>query len=443
MTSVEVAEIRRPLSAYEHGFATIHDISPLNVVAWVRVRGEVRAEWLARAAAWVVAAHPLLRVRVGPGQRGRREFEPVAGARLPIRTVSAAPQDDAAAFREIDEVELCTPIDQRHAPLVRMVDIVHAAGTTQEAHDLILTGAHVIVDATALLALLRQIITAAAEFDELPVDAGHPAPYDLIPARARGLGRTAAVMLGDQLIGAVRRPRRVTVDDWVPIPQRRTRLLSRTIAGERVEALLHACRREQTTVHGALAAALAGAVGADLVPGGTGRVTIGSAVDLRADLIPVVGPDELGSYVTDLPGHIAFGPAVNFWDTARMASRNIVRRKDFGQHLTTLTAARLLFPQRWANTNRRVITFLDRQGPFGVGLSNLGRIDFPDRVGAWELSDAQFTASTPTGRISCSVTTGASALHWNFSYVAGLVATPRAERIAGDAVAAVLAAIDT
>ncbi|MFB8007974.1 hypothetical protein [Nocardia sp. NPDC056000] len=439
LTTLVSPRVRRPLSAYEHGFSVIHEMSPLNVTAWARVHGRVPEKLLTMAAARAVAAHPLLRVRVAPGNGTGRWFEPVADPVLPIRIVRANPGSADAAADEIDSVELTTPIDQRTAPLVRMVDVIHAEGTSDEAHDLILTGAHLIVDATALIALLREIITTAAGFRDDTEHPALPSPYDLVPSRARGLGRTAAIMLADQIVGAIQRPTRLPVDDWTPIRERRTRLLRRTIDGERIPALLAACRRERTTVHGALTAALAGAVGTDL-PGRTGRVTIGSAVNLRTDLRPAIGAGELGSYVTDLPGHIAFGPNSDFWESARAATRNIKRRRSFGQHLSTLAAARILFPPRWEKANRRVVTLLDRQGPFGVGLSNLGPVEFPDRVGAWQVSDAQFTASIPTGRIGCSVTTGRDALYWNFGYVEGLIATERAERLADEAVTALLAA---
>ena len=57
-------EVRRPLSPVERWFWIADQISPLNVIARVRLTGHVPEGVLERAAADLAAEHPLLRVAI-------------------------------------------------------------------------------------------------------------------------------------------------------------------------------------------------------------------------------------------------------------------------------------------------------------------------------------------------------------------------------------------
>jgi hypothetical protein len=207
----------------------------------------------------------------------------------------------------------------------------------------------------------------------------------------------------------------------VPPERRRTRLLHRELPGDQLDALVRRCRRERVTVHSVLAAALAAAVAPE-----EKRVTIGSPIDFRAELVPPVTPHDAGAYVATVPTYVRVG---NLWTAARAVYRDLRRRKRLHQHLALVRLLRLMSPRSVGESDRAVAA-VDRMGPGNVCLSNIGRFAFPDRIGPWTLSGAQFVAGiSVSGYLVAAVNTSHGALHLNFTYIDGAVTADRAERV--------------
>jgi hypothetical protein len=126
---------------------------------------------------------------------------------------------------------------------------------------------------------------------------------------------------------------------------------------------------------------------------------------------------------------------------ARGASRDLRRRTRFHQHLALVSLLRFMSPRSVA-TSARAVAMVDRMGPGNVCLSNIGRYDFPDRIGEWALSGAQFIADVSvSGCLVATVNTSHGALHWNFTYIDGAIPGERAERLADGAVRALLSGL--
>jgi hypothetical protein len=463
----EVGEVRRPLSPMERWYWICDQISPLNVIARVRVAGVCAAEDLERASAQLAQEHPLLRVAVAAAPDGScPRFVAAQDARLPVRVVRADGPDADRWEREVDEVELVCSLDWRSGPLARIVDVAGGAGgTADERHDLILTVSHVIADGTTALELLRRLVELAATGGS---DAGAqpwaplapraprlplPAPEAMLPRRVNGLPRAvhlAAAVVVDAIATAVARPRRLRPVTPVAPDRRRTRLIRRQLDAGQLDELASRCRREGVTVHSALAAAMAIAVAGvdvavdaavDAAAGATARtrrVCVGSPVDFRAELVPPVGPRDAGAYVATVPSHIRVGPRVDLWAAARGAERDLRRRRRLGHHLALVSLLRLMSP-RSVGQSGRAVAAVDRMGPGNVCLSNLGRFDFPSRVGRWEVTGAQLIAGVSvSGCLVATVNTSHGALHWNFTYVDGALTREGAELVADRAVRALL-----
>jgi hypothetical protein len=114
-------EVRRPLSPVERWFWIADQISPLNVIARVRVTGHVSEGVLERAAADLAAEHPLLRVAVRADADGAHPEFTRSSQSIPVITVHGG---NAEWERYVDEHELRTAVDWRYGPLVRIVDVV-------------------------------------------------------------------------------------------------------------------------------------------------------------------------------------------------------------------------------------------------------------------------------------------------------------------------------
>jgi hypothetical protein len=433
-------EVRRPLSPVERWYWIADQTSPLNVIARVRLTGNLPKGVLDRAAAGLYAEHPLLRLAIRADADGSRPAFTPSSQRISVRKVHG---DDCEWERQVDEHELRTSLDWRSGPLVRIVDVV--LDSAEEEHDLVLTVSHIVGDAMTALSLLRRLIELAAANG--CVVGSRPAvgtPEDLLPARnrgPRGIARLAVTGLALGVATAVARPARLAPESRVEPTRRRTRLVRRVLTSTQVDALLRRCREERVTVHGALAAAMAMVIGPKAAQKASGRLCIGSPIDFRSELEPVIAADEAGSYVNTVPSFARFGGNRELWSIARQINRSLRRRKRLGQHLTTLWGMRFICPASVAKSSR-VFGHIERNGFLNVGISNLGRYEFPTQLGEWKLSGAQFiTGISISGYLIATANTSHDELFWNFSYIDGAVSRDAAQGFADGCLETLLRAI--
>lgn len=447
------SEIRRPLSPVERWYWVCDQISPLNVIARVHVSGAMAPGLLADAAAALVLEHPLLRVAIAAADDGSDpEFVAATEARLPIRHVDGS--DPAAWEREVDRFELATSVNWRTGAMARLVDVVSGErGSAGESHDLVLTISHIIADGTTALALLQRVVELAAllsDDDDRTVESvarprpALPSPEGMLPRKfvgAPGFARVVGAGVVDQAVAAAARANRLQPEVPVPAHERITRLTRRSLTAEQVAVLLDRCRREGVTVHGALSAAVAAAVGRIVAPDG-GKVCVGSPIDFRSELEPPVPADAAGAYVATVPTYIDVGSDVDFWTTAGRVNRELDRRKRFRQHLALIATLKLVAPKS-VGASERTVALVDSRGPGNVCISNIGRYDFADRIGPWALSGAQFIAGVSiSGFFVVTVNTSHDTLHLNFTYIDTVVSEDRANRLADDCVRTLLGALD-
>ncbi|MDG4763201.1 hypothetical protein O7632_03620 [Solwaraspora sp. WMMD406] len=471
-------EVRRALSPLERWYWIADQVSPLNVIGRVQVRGHLPEPLLRAALDRLRRRHPLLRVAIAAEPDGRSPRFVPSDRPIPLRLVTAdapvapgdaVPPGDGSPppwVQRVDEHELVDRVDWRTGPLCRAVVITHPSATglaDDETHDLLLTMPHCVADGTTVLALLRQWIDLAervrvgatdgtdsavdTESGE-PGEVGEPAlpgSEAMFPRRFRGLVGTLRLrwLLAQDLFRVRRhRPARVVPSRFVPFTERRTRLIARTLAPDQVEALVAACRRERTTVHGALAAAMVLAVAAEAGSPAPGHVTIGSPITFRDALEPAVPERAVGTYVATVPTFVAYGPDRSLWDLARAISDDLATRRRVGSHFAMVDLVTLSCPKSVAAAGR-FIEMMERTGPVNLCLSNIGRHDFPDRVGPWRLSGAQFVAGlSVVGYFVSTANTSHGQLSWNFTYVPDALSADRATALVAASVDAVSAAID-
>jgi hypothetical protein len=427
-------EVDRPLSPVERWYWIADHFSPLNVIARVRVRGPVSVPALRQALDALRCRHPLLRTTIAVDDVGRNPAFVTGRARpLLLREARDGPWE-----REVDDRELVDRIDLRRGPLCRAVVVTVAPGV----HDLLLTASHVIADATTVLFLLREWLELAAGHmvDDRPA---LPAPEDIFPARHRAL--RGALGMAARLLPDQRKLRRAGVRRLVPTEPvvdecRRTRLVHRSLAPDALGALLLACKRNECTVHGALAAALTTAVAHDAAVPGPCEYVLGSPIDFRAELVERVSNRDAGSYIATVPSFVPYVPNGEFWSTARAVSRDVAARRRRGDHFAVVNLLRWACPPGPAESEsfRRLV---EAKGPGNLCLSNIGVHAFPGQIGPWRVSDAQFvTGVSISGYLAATVNTSHDHLFWNFSYVERALSRDRAERIADDSVTVLLSA---
>lgn len=425
--------LQRPLSPLERWYWILDQISPLNVISRVRVDGALDAELLRTAANALAGRHPFLRVAIAAESDGTEPRFVPSEQPIEVRSVTG---DTATWEREVDETELARSVDRAAGPLARILHVDQG-----DAHDVVLIVSHVIADGTTALSLLHDLLAyaAAAQRGEpatLTDLATFDAPEDRLPKKYRGSLGTARAMrvaLVEQARLTAARPKRLQAQLPVAASARRTRLLRRELGGAELDQLIAACRGAGVSVHGALSAALALAAGEQMTPGAPGKLTIGSPIDFRGELQPPVRPEEAGAYVCTLPTVLEYGPASDFWAIAARTNRDLRARSTAAQYFSAVAMVAVITPKSVGQSDK-AMRMVEERGPGNICLSNIGRYDFPDRIGDWPVSGAQFIAGISTsGYFVGTVNTSHGTLFWNFTYIADIVSAERAERIADDA----------
>jgi len=450
----------RPLSPLERWHWVADRISPLHVIARARVYGALPIPLLRRALDELQDRHPLLSVAIRADDADMEPWFVPRPVPIPLRSRNLDTGGSAhlACWWEVEvnERELCEPIDVSRGPLARAVILtrVAASGTGEDVHDLLLTLSHCIADGTTALALLEEWIRLAARRagagPHSVVDPGparwpvRPEAEAMFPRRHQGLPGAMSAMtrqLRDQASWPRRQARRLAPSTPVPAEQRRTRLLHRSLSQAQFSALMRVCDREDTTVHGALAAAMIAAVAQETGVAGPGRYVIGSPVDFRADLEPPVSRREAGSYVATLRSYPLYRPGEPLWPTAREVSRDLARRRRNGGHFAVVNLLGLMGPES-AATSGPSVRRLESRELGDLRLSNIGRYDFPDRIGEWRVDGAQFVAGVSvSGYFVATVNTSHHQLHWNFTYAEGVLSRKRAQGLVTACVEGLLSAV--
>ncbi|AOM41427.1 phthiocerol/phthiodiolone dimycocerosyl transferase family protein [Xenorhabdus hominickii] len=416
--------IHRPLSAVERWYWICDQFSTLNVISRVRVYGELCYETLRYALDELQARHPLLRAKVEHDKGLNPRWLPIHQP-IPLRKVYC--ERDDQWIHEINERELLERIDPDTGPLIRVVVISDPNGI----HDLLVTVAHTIADGTTVLSLAEQWLTLASGSTTIKgTNRVLASVEELRPPQFigdEGDKRLAEQNAGDTELIAQCKPGRVKPSVMIPFELRQSQLLHRELNEDELDAVIQVSRRHKTTVHGALTAALVLAVAHD-ANFQSNYFAVGSPVNFRGELLPPVRSDEVGSYVATVLSIVDY--SLPFWDIARSITTDLSERRLHGHHFNLLTMIVANAPQSIADA-RAFMEFMEAEGPINLVSSNLGLFPFPNQIGEWKLSDAQFLSGiSVNGYFVATINSSHKRLFWNFTYIKNLIPENRAEFLA-------------
>lgn len=429
--------VERPLSLFEKVIWRLSEAAPLNFTVFCRVSGPMTEELLRQALAAAQKRHPLCQVRIEETGHGP-EYRTSGVPELPMR-VHLAESDKCLG---IVEEEINTPISWKTGPLVRCALILNPA----QRHHVLLTFHHVVGDATSGVYLMRDLIDAAARAERAGSSVDLPQFVDSIPLDHRlpiyargfsGFRRTVGLATRTLLQNArLGRPSRIPPDRDVPTSERRTRVLGRTLEPDLAERLRARCRHEETTVHGALTAAICLQVAHEVGPGKSVSIRHRTAVNMRDMLLPQVDED-IGLFTSMVFYRGKVCRRDGFWDVARVVNRQIKSAIAEG---TPAIVARMvprfysmlggdrLSPQKLASLWRR-------HNPTTTGLTNIGALQIETQQGAFAIEDLQFAVSPAAlGDFTCCCSSLHGRLFWNFMLPDPTFRPERAEKLTDEAV---------
>jgi hypothetical protein len=362
----DFSEVVRPLGSLEHLLWLMDQSHPVHFAMIAEVEGDASPRAWRQALDRVQARRPLLRVSIDEAPAGMPEFRREEDSPIPLRIV----EDDDPSSRWKIEVgeELATPFNPSEAPLARAVLI---QGRRDAAF--ILIAHHSIADGMSLAFAIRDTLHALA--GALSGDwLCRPSQDEILKgvlARSGepGGGEEQTAPAGPATIRRQRDGARPEVQGLSLAPAFTARLRDRT-------------RRERTTVHAALRAALAvagrrvSAAWQDIPVRGVSPVNTRPTLGVGKDCGVFVGA------VTSTlhPGLSELG-ATGFWDLARHAKSERCPRPDARGHRRGGVGAA---GGRRRRTRRRHGVRVRGDAREGL-LTNLGSLSFPGQFGALKL----------------------------------------------------------
>lgn len=426
----------RALGDMEHGVWRLDQVAPLNFTTTGLVRGPLEVEAARAALPALAARHPLLRSAIAPGS--------------PARFLDGAPPLALREVRSADwvavlEEEINTRVPDA-GPLARFTLVHGEAGATR----LMVTLHHAIGDGLSGAYLLRDWLAALSRTPgnaaAAPALAPRPALDALLP---RGFSGARAFLrhvryLASELLAVLRhgqplRPRR----DATPLAMdRRARVIPVELPPETTAALVARARDEDTTVHGALSAAMLLGVLADAGRPRAG-VAFGSPVNLRGALTPAVG-DDVGFFVSMATFRATARLDEPLWALARRVRQALEQLQRRGTHLSLVD----LMPRilRWLGAERLSPRALAQRWEGRIvattGLTNLGRLQLEDTFGPLTLETSHFAVSPSLfGEFLATATTLRGRLCWNFVWTDPTFTEAHARALVADVVARLEAAL--
>jgi hypothetical protein len=416
----------RPLSPAEATLWRLDRASPVGFTTIARVTGRLDEAALRAGLAAAQARHPLLRVRIEAVGIGGARFVPGAGE-IPLRCEDG-PADGWAA---VAEREVNTSVPWARAPLARAVWLRHGP----EDGTLLVTLHHSVGDGKSGVFVVRDVLAGAVG---LPLGEARPfhGPVEArIALRGARLWWVAARTLGRELWRMARhgRPRPLVLDTPGPPSGRRYRVRGLGLDPDATARLTERARAEGTTVHGALSAALLQAVAT--VQGGPATMGCGSAVDIRRHVVPPLA-DEVLFAVSAANVTVRVSPDGDLWALARAIRADLLADVERGGPLALHHAIHVVL--RLADRGRldpdRFAALAHRANISTTGVTNLGRLDVPERYGPLTARTMHFVVGpSALADLVTTSTSFAGRLAWNFVAATPQIADARLDRIVAEA----------
>ncbi len=350
---------------------------PIFFTMTARIIGDLSLAELENALTKVRQKHLLTAVKVIDDGETPPYFVQTDPADVPLRIIEDGTD---GLWLEVIAQELVTLIDATKDPLVRFVWI-QGDGFS----DLIAVCHHAVADGLSASYLMRDMMTFLGnpELNVAPLPM-NPGLEELIPAdvEAELLPAIQAEMEEQMVHFATATP----MPREVPPPSKFV-VHGRELTSAQTAVLVQQARAEETTVHGALGAAFLLAFtqqfGAE-----TGYTrTIQSPINLRPHLAEPL-TESMGTFVHIATTEIDCTPTQDFWQVARAVRDGFVAKLTPAELFSFLLMVKLtpfIDRESFETIYHTSMNARPDHAPYDFSLSNIGRLDFVEQYGRFQL----------------------------------------------------------
>lgn len=357
----------RKLAGLEYAMRLSDDVTPFNIVAVVRIEGDLPLASLRDALDEVQRRHRLLRSRIVPaGKDYFFHFDVTAPIPLDVRQ-----RVDANSWIAAAQDELHRAFDLPAGPLLRCLYLSDASGG-----DLVVTIHHTIIDGTSAVHLFGELLSLCA--GQTPSAAGETLEEGALPARAlfprshSGLNmvRAVAAYMGRQMAEEVAfRWRSRGVRKQTIAATGRCRILPVRVSPALTATLIRASHRRRITLNAILGAAMMEAMRRRFYPSPRVPLWHITFADLRPRLRVSVPDSVLGCFLTMFRFTVMVEGDGDFWSLAERIQQSTVRAARAGdRHLNHALSPGMF----------RMLFGLKAFRMAATTLSYYGAVQFPD-----------------------------------------------------------------
>ncbi len=412
----------RKLTPYSEEFELYHtELDGAGLVAsLMRVRGSLKIDVLKQSLSLLQKRHPYLQIHIVKKTDGMY-FEAKGTPEIPLRIVKRKKENQ---WLEVIEEELNHKIDSLRGPLIKLAYIPSAIGS--DLFDLIFTIHHSISDGASFMQLCREFLdycARIAEGEQVEVE-GLPLspPVEQLLPRARTVSQFNIFLFTLKLIlnKLLKKPRQLSDDVYRPVSEQKSRLIHRCLDEKQTKQLCQLCKKERTTVTGALNAAMLLAFKNELALTGDAYINAAIAVNLRKFIQSELAHQQnMGFMVGALLITEYISNTSYFWEIAKNSREKIEQGLRSNQHFYTPLSAQ----------SRIDIFQKGKPLPIAYILSNMGQINQGENSGSLELIENHITTSNRSYRpyVILHCATFRARLYISFSYAEPLICAKRAE----------------
>jgi hypothetical protein len=327
---------------------------PTHLALAGRLTGATSIEGWRDALDKVQRRHPNLSAGIVDGPDGTPQLQHVAGAAIPLRIA------EGSKARWEDELarELATRFNLSGAPLARLA-LIHGPGEAE----FIFSAHHLIGDAKSILFAIRDLLRALSGAALESLD-----PIQSLTEFLPPPSPTGSMDVVEKASSALQE----TFPNW---GERLAQIDQRILPAPLTNALRSRCRREETTVHCALVAAVLAAARERSPELKDARITIISPSDMRH----LLGAED---QFAPLAGgaSLEIGPSrVGFWDNSRVIKAGLVPPRSLDE-LSDSFASLQSFMARRPRLDE-ALQLLSAQPGEKISVNNLGAVPFAAQFG--------------------------------------------------------------
>lgn len=389
--------LNRPLGRTEHIYWLLDQLYCLNFLAYAEIEGELYSEDLQAALAVVQRENPVLRAHINIDDKGQPCFVSVTAKAYPLTLEVCGLRN----WRRQLEAQLMSSFDAGAAPLARFLWFRGKGKKSVVA----MVFHHSIADGKSGASVLLEVLRRATGDDARPVPKEARASsqqLDLIKTRKPVEGKLKELRFWlDTGKKVLKFPEQLPGYDMEPMARRRIKTLPVTLPVATCKALAAACRAHDTTVHGALGAALLLAINAEFDVAKARNLGLNSLADLRGMLAGKLTEQDLGLYITTLTTVHKVESRPRFWRLAQEIPeqlRKIMNSGDANLINGIYTEMGLFGPDE--DGARRVQKIVALAPPSSM-LTNIGRIAEESFGGALKIRSLAFEVSPPAQHPVC------------------------------------------